>query len=134
VDSNTGLEFVAAPALAPPEVEVDKELMVKYEQELADVRILPPSFHWFRVSCVLIRNLSRPQMYPCPMTKKTSKLDAAQPDERTILHLFVFSARRPAAIVVTASVFSSPFLPCPSQRPPTLVDSYIPTACSSIHE
>ncbi|BEI86811.1 hypothetical protein CcaverHIS002_0701570 [Cutaneotrichosporon cavernicola] len=32
---NQSLEFVAAPALAPPEVVVDKELMAQYENELA---------------------------------------------------------------------------------------------------
>ncbi|KAF8759130.1 GTP-binding nuclear protein [Rhizoctonia solani] len=31
---NTALEFVAAPALAPPEVALDKNLMESYEQEL----------------------------------------------------------------------------------------------------
>lgn len=32
--SNQSLEFVAAPALAPPEVQVDQALIAKYEEEL----------------------------------------------------------------------------------------------------
>lgn len=100
MNSNTGLEFVAAPALAPPEVEVDKELMIKYEKELADVRTLLP--HWHISPRVLIQNSSRPQMYPCLTTKKTSKLDAAQRARTHVFALSVFSARCPAAIVVTA--------------------------------
>ena len=55
MNSNTQLDFVAAPALAPPEVEVDQALMIKYEKELADVRTLPPpSSHWRTFYCVLI--------------------------------------------------------------------------------
>ena len=38
--SNPSLDFVAAPALAPAEVSVDPELMAKYNQELAQVRII----------------------------------------------------------------------------------------------
>jgi hypothetical protein len=38
--SNPALEFVAAPALAPAEVSVDPALMEKYNQELAQVRII----------------------------------------------------------------------------------------------
>jgi hypothetical protein len=37
--SNPSLDFVAAPALAPAEVQVDRALMEKYNQELAQVRI-----------------------------------------------------------------------------------------------
>ena len=37
--SNPSLEFVAAPALAPAEVQVDPELMRKYQEELAQVSI-----------------------------------------------------------------------------------------------
>jgi hypothetical protein len=37
---NATLEFVAAPALAPAEVEVDANLMTRYEEELKHVR--PP--------------------------------------------------------------------------------------------
>lgn len=33
-NSNPALEFVAAPALAPPEVQVDEALMEKYRGEL----------------------------------------------------------------------------------------------------
>jgi hypothetical protein len=35
--SNPTLEFVAAPALAPAEVEVDPTLMIQYENELKQV-------------------------------------------------------------------------------------------------
>ncbi len=38
---NNNLEFVAAPALAPPEVQVDPELMAKYQQELANAAAEP---------------------------------------------------------------------------------------------
>jgi GTP-binding nuclear protein Ran len=38
-NSNPGLELVAAPALAPPEVVVDQELMQKYAEELDQVRL-----------------------------------------------------------------------------------------------
>ena len=35
--SNPTLEFVAAPALKPAEVEVDQELMARYQEELKQV-------------------------------------------------------------------------------------------------
>ncbi|RAL03849.1 Ran family GTP-binding nuclear protein [Aspergillus ibericus CBS 121593] len=38
---NPQLEFVAAPALAPPEVAVNKELMAKYEQEMEAATQMP---------------------------------------------------------------------------------------------
>ncbi|ODQ79393.1 hypothetical protein BABINDRAFT_161796 [Babjeviella inositovora NRRL Y-12698] len=38
---NPQLEFVAAPALAPPEVQVDAELMLKYQQEMEAATALP---------------------------------------------------------------------------------------------
>ncbi|PCG99912.1 Small GTPase superfamily, Rab type [Penicillium occitanis (nom. inval.)] len=38
---NQTLEFVAAPALAPPEVQVDPEVMAKYQQELTDAAAQP---------------------------------------------------------------------------------------------
>ena len=38
VRSNPTLEFVAAPALAPAEVQVDAALMEQYQRELAQVR------------------------------------------------------------------------------------------------
>jgi hypothetical protein len=38
--SNPGLDFVAAPALAPAEVTVDPALMAQYSQELAQVLII----------------------------------------------------------------------------------------------
>ena len=38
VSSNPSLEFVAAPALKPAEVEVDPALMEQYQRELAQVR------------------------------------------------------------------------------------------------
>ena len=39
--SNGNLEFVAAPALAPPEVTVDPILMEQYNQELAQAAAAP---------------------------------------------------------------------------------------------
>lgn len=39
--SNPTLEFVAAPALAPPEVQVDAALMERYNKELEAVRPHP---------------------------------------------------------------------------------------------
>jgi hypothetical protein len=41
--SNPALEFVAAPALAPAEVQVDAALMQQYKEELEKVR--QSSFH-----------------------------------------------------------------------------------------
>lgn len=38
---NASLEFVASPALAPPEVTVDHALMTQYNQELQDASALP---------------------------------------------------------------------------------------------
>ncbi|ORZ13682.1 GTP-binding nuclear protein GSP1/Ran [Absidia repens] len=38
---NTGLEFVAAPALAPPEVSVDSNLMNQYTQEMNEAAAQP---------------------------------------------------------------------------------------------
>lgn len=38
---NPSLEFAAAPALAPPEVQVDAKLMAQYEQELAQAQAAP---------------------------------------------------------------------------------------------
>jgi GTP-binding nuclear protein Ran len=35
------LEFVAAPALAPPEVQVDPALMAQYNKELEDAAACP---------------------------------------------------------------------------------------------
>jgi GTP-binding nuclear protein Ran len=35
------LDFVAAPALAPPEVEVDKELLAQYQKEMHDASNMP---------------------------------------------------------------------------------------------
>jgi hypothetical protein len=39
--SNQTLDFVAAPALAPPEVEVDPALIAKYENELREAAAQP---------------------------------------------------------------------------------------------
>lgn len=44
--SNSTLEFVAAPALAPAEVAVDANLMATYEAELKRVRTLPSEGPW----------------------------------------------------------------------------------------
>ena len=38
---NQSLEFVASPALAPPEVQVDAELMKAYTDELAQAQNMP---------------------------------------------------------------------------------------------
>lgn len=38
---NPALEFVASPALAPPEVQVDADLMTKYQQEMVEAAALP---------------------------------------------------------------------------------------------
>jgi GTP-binding nuclear protein Ran len=38
---NPALEFVASPALAPPEVQVDADLMSKYQQEMEQAAALP---------------------------------------------------------------------------------------------
>jgi GTP-binding nuclear protein Ran len=38
---NTNLEFVAAPALAPPEVQVDANLMEQYTNEMAEAAAQP---------------------------------------------------------------------------------------------
>jgi hypothetical protein len=39
--SNQSLEFVAAPALAPPEVQIDHALIAKYEEELKQAAAAP---------------------------------------------------------------------------------------------
>lgn len=38
---NQSLEFVAAPALAPPEVQVDQEVLEKYQKEMQDAANMP---------------------------------------------------------------------------------------------
>ncbi|KAM9931297.1 hypothetical protein OXX80_009046, partial [Metschnikowia pulcherrima] len=38
---NPQLEFVATPALAPPEVQVDSAMMQKYQQEMDQASALP---------------------------------------------------------------------------------------------
>lgn len=38
---NPALEFVASPALAPPEVQVDEALMAKYQAEMVEATTLP---------------------------------------------------------------------------------------------
>ena len=38
---NPQLEFVASPALAPPEVQVDASLMKEYQQEMEQAAALP---------------------------------------------------------------------------------------------
>ncbi|PRT53755.1 GTP-binding nuclear protein GSP1/Ran [Wickerhamiella sorbophila] len=38
---NPSLEFVASPALAPPEVQIDADLMNKYQQEMEQAAALP---------------------------------------------------------------------------------------------
>lgn len=38
---NAGLEFVAAPALAPPEAQVDQALLDQYAAEMADAAAMP---------------------------------------------------------------------------------------------
>lgn len=39
--SNNTLDFVAAPALVPAEVQVDEALMKQYQDDLAAVRVIP---------------------------------------------------------------------------------------------
>ena len=38
---NQTLEFVAAPALAPPEVQVDQAVLEQYQKEMADAAQMP---------------------------------------------------------------------------------------------
>jgi GTP-binding nuclear protein Ran len=38
---NQSLEFVAAPALAPPEVQVDQAVLEQYQKEMADAAQMP---------------------------------------------------------------------------------------------
>jgi GTP-binding nuclear protein Ran len=38
---NPSLEFVAAPALAPPEVQVDQAVLEKYQKEMEDAAAMP---------------------------------------------------------------------------------------------
>lgn len=38
---NQTLEFVAAPALAPPEVQVDQAVLDQYQKEMADAAQMP---------------------------------------------------------------------------------------------
>ena len=49
--SNPSLDFVAAPALKPAEVEIDPELMAQYQQELKNVRLE------FSINCFSITDL-----------------------------------------------------------------------------
>lgn len=59
--SNPSLEFVAAPALAPAEVQVDPALMQKYEDELRQVCI--HAFLLWRASSADYR-MRRPRLSP----------------------------------------------------------------------
>lgn len=63
--SNPTLEFVAAPALAPAEVQVDPALMAQYANELAQVRHIRQSVR----SPSLTLPPSRPRRFP--FLKKT---------------------------------------------------------------
>jgi GTP-binding nuclear protein Ran len=38
---NQSLDFVAAPALAPPEVQVDQAVLEQYQKEMADAAQMP---------------------------------------------------------------------------------------------
>lgn len=38
---NTNLEFVAAPALAPPEVTIDQSTLEQYQREMAEATAMP---------------------------------------------------------------------------------------------
>lgn len=73
---NPSLDFVAAPALAPPEVQVDAQLMEQYNKELEAVSNCAEarcSIHWRRltISPLLAR---RPPLLPSPTrTTPTSK-------------------------------------------------------------
>jgi hypothetical protein len=60
--SNQTLDFVAAPALAPPEVQIDQALIAKYEEELKAAAAAPlpdeVSFSILRVECQLINRMT----------------------------------------------------------------------------
>lgn len=63
--SNPSLDFVAAPALAPAEVEVDGALMERYKQELAQVSSSPT-----HIDLDPDDSIYRPKLSPFP--KKTT--------------------------------------------------------------
>lgn len=57
--SNQSLEFVAAPALAPPEVQIDQALIAQYEEELKQAAAAPlPD----EVSLLLILSLAKQRL------------------------------------------------------------------------
>jgi hypothetical protein len=66
-NSNTTLEFVAAPALKPAEVTIDPELMKQYEAELQNVRIK------VLVSRFMTEGGFRLRTRPCPRKMTTCR-------------------------------------------------------------
>lgn len=66
--SNTTLEFVAAPALAPPEVHVDENLIAQYNKELQEV--CPMSFLFAEL---LLINYDRLLLLLCPKRMRIFK-------------------------------------------------------------
>ena len=62
------LEFVASPALAPPEVQMDPSMLQKYEQELKDAQVIYLQFFLFQNLTVLFR------IRPCQMKMTICKL------------------------------------------------------------
>lgn len=66
---NASLDFVAAPALAPAEVQVDAALMEQYNRELANVRHLA-----LLLMHHISRVLSRPRQFLSPKKTKTCDL------------------------------------------------------------
>ena len=47
------LEFVASPALAPPEVQMDPSMLQKYEQELKDAQVIYLQFFMPESNCII---------------------------------------------------------------------------------
>jgi GTP-binding nuclear protein Ran len=50
---NQSLEFVASPALAPPEVQVDPTLMARYNEELEQAQNMPLPGIYFLVMMLI---------------------------------------------------------------------------------
>lgn len=64
MNSNPTLDFVAAPALKPAEVEVDPQLMAQYQAELKQVRS-----ECYIDNCTATESVCRLRLSRCP--KKT---------------------------------------------------------------
>lgn len=88
LSSNPSLEFVAAPALKPAEVQVDPELMQQYQRELAEVCV----YYSARHIVILKTILSRPRLFLFPRRTTTCKSLAPHelfPALSLARHLFV---------------------------------------------